>query len=49
MLRKLFTLLSFVLIASFVLTGCGPAGAGLALCRSGAVASGTDASSFGAA
>jgi raffinose/stachyose/melibiose transport system substrate-binding protein len=25
MLRKLFTLLSFVLIASFVLTGCGPA------------------------
>jgi raffinose/stachyose/melibiose transport system substrate-binding protein len=27
MLRKLFTLLSFVLIASFVLTGCGPAAA----------------------
>ena len=25
MLRKLFTLLSFVLIASFLLTGCGPA------------------------
>ena len=25
MLRKLFTLVSFVLIASFVLTGCGPA------------------------
>jgi raffinose/stachyose/melibiose transport system substrate-binding protein len=27
MLRKLFTLLSFVLIASFILTGCGPAAA----------------------